>query len=371
MEAGENYFEIVASLEGGSFLSKKMPMYYYQCVDNTKIKEYATLPSKQIHKDAVRSMVFSRDNRYLISGSDDGYVRILEAKTLNVIHELRGHSGYVRAVAITHDNKYVLSGGSDGTLRIWDTKTGAKIQVVQAHKHTINAIALSNNGKYAVTCADLSLMSLWDIPTFTKVIDYDDCDSTLNYLCAEFTSDDRYVLAGDSDGLTTIFGATTGVSETDESNDAEVISVTMSRDMRHSFSADISGGVTYRKVLLNPHVDDPVWLTEKDLWWNDLISMAIPLLGSSSSTSTYGKIRDNHPVNGLAPRLVYIGLTGNGQFLAMISSRGRLKIREIHTGFNKFSRDLYVETTSGTISYDGKLCAVGELDGKIHLFGIP
>ncbi|XP_045500058.1 ribosome biogenesis protein BOP1 homolog [Colias croceus] len=45
--------------------------------------------------------------------------------------QLRGHSGLVRAVDFDPSGQYVLSGGDDGTLRVWETSTGRCLRTLQ------------------------------------------------------------------------------------------------------------------------------------------------------------------------------------------------------------------------------------------------
>jgi hypothetical protein len=65
----------------------------------------------------------SPDSRWLVTGSEDGTVRLwdLTAKELaaNPI-VLRGHNEQVNAVAISPDNRWVVTGSGDNTARLWD-----------------------------------------------------------------------------------------------------------------------------------------------------------------------------------------------------------------------------------------------------------
>ncbi|XP_038212703.1 ribosome biogenesis protein BOP1 homolog [Zerene cesonia] len=45
--------------------------------------------------------------------------------------QLRGHAGLVRAVDFDPSGQYVLSGGDDGTLRVWETSTGRCLRTLQ------------------------------------------------------------------------------------------------------------------------------------------------------------------------------------------------------------------------------------------------
>lgn len=69
------------------------------------------------HDGFVRSIKFTSDSSYLVSGSDDGSVRIwgVKEKTKDnvCIHKMEGHTSHVYGVSVSHDMKYISSIGND------------------------------------------------------------------------------------------------------------------------------------------------------------------------------------------------------------------------------------------------------------------
>ncbi|KAG8692328.1 hypothetical protein FRC08_009843 [Ceratobasidium sp. 394] len=94
----------------------------------------------QGHSQPVSSVAFSSDGEFIASGSWDSTVlvwdakmgtitRILEDQTVriweaatgaNVLKPLRGHSHAVRSVTFSPDGHRIVSGSDDGTIRVWD-----------------------------------------------------------------------------------------------------------------------------------------------------------------------------------------------------------------------------------------------------------
>ena len=79
------------------------------------------------HNDLVSGVVFSPDNRRIVTGSYDGSARIWDAATGELLHVLEGHADGVNRVAFHSDGSSVLVGSHDGTVRLWDASTGREI----------------------------------------------------------------------------------------------------------------------------------------------------------------------------------------------------------------------------------------------------
>jgi WD40 repeat protein len=74
----------------------------------------------------TRSATLNPDNTLIARGNLDGQVQILplnsESKMLP--QSFRGHEGAVNTVSFSNDGKTVVSGGEDGSMRVWDLRDG-------------------------------------------------------------------------------------------------------------------------------------------------------------------------------------------------------------------------------------------------------
>ena len=66
----------------------------------------------------LQSARYSRSGRELVTTAADGVVRVFDAGGAGLLDELRGHGGPVYSAAFAGDGTLV-SGGADGTLRVW------------------------------------------------------------------------------------------------------------------------------------------------------------------------------------------------------------------------------------------------------------
>ena len=89
------------------------------------------------------------DRDVIVSGSDDGTVRIWDAVTGDPVGvPLTGHDGPVNAVAIGRagDRDIIVSGSGDGTVRIWDAVTGDPVGARWPARRTVTAVAIGRAG---------------------------------------------------------------------------------------------------------------------------------------------------------------------------------------------------------------------------------
>ena len=58
-------------------------------------------------------------SRRVVSGGNDGTVRVLDPATAEELLVLEGHQAYVYGLAVTPDGETVLSASGDNTVRLW------------------------------------------------------------------------------------------------------------------------------------------------------------------------------------------------------------------------------------------------------------
>lgn len=89
-------------------------------------------------------LVNAGESPKLVSGSEDGTVKVWDTKSRLCLMTMSGHRGPVTCVKWGGSN-LIYSASHDKTIKVWDAKNGRCIQTLKAHAHWVNHLALSTD----------------------------------------------------------------------------------------------------------------------------------------------------------------------------------------------------------------------------------
>ena len=114
------------------------------------------------HALGVTSVAVSPDGARIVSGSDDGSVRVWDAKAARCVAVLEGHSNAVTSVAFAPDGGRILSGSEDRSVRVWDAMAGCCVAVLEGHAGVVTSVAFAPDGARIVSGAWDNSVRVWD-----------------------------------------------------------------------------------------------------------------------------------------------------------------------------------------------------------------
>ncbi|KAK9884437.1 hypothetical protein WA026_007284 [Henosepilachna vigintioctopunctata] len=94
------------------------------------------------HAEAVISVNFSPDGKYLASGSGDTTVRFWDILTQTPQHTCKGHKNWVLCISWSPNSKKLASACKDGRIIIWDPFSGNQIgKTLIGHKQWVTSLS--------------------------------------------------------------------------------------------------------------------------------------------------------------------------------------------------------------------------------------
>jgi WD40 repeat protein len=123
------------------------------------------------HTDQVFSVTFSRDGRFVLTGSRDATARLWEVASGQEVRRFSGHGDGVDAVAFSPDadGRFILTGSHDATARLWDKASGQEVRRFQGHTDSVDAVAFSPSGEFVLTGSNDGTARLWNAVTGKEV----------------------------------------------------------------------------------------------------------------------------------------------------------------------------------------------------------
>ena len=128
--------------------------------------------SQCLHSFINDSMVFCiaiTEERLVISGSEDGMIRVWSVLAKGKIRDLTGHEGCILSLEIKND--LLCSGDAEGIIRLWNPRTWKCFWVLDKHGSKISLLRLVDNNQLISCSVDCTVL-VWNLNTY-------ECISTL------------------------------------------------------------------------------------------------------------------------------------------------------------------------------------------------
>ncbi|KAL4441231.1 hypothetical protein ABPG77_011468 [Micractinium sp. CCAP 211/92] len=170
------------------------------------------------HSSTVNTVRFSKDGRFLASGSDDRMICVFEHKagpggsTLGVSSAnvenwktrvvLRGHSNNVVDLGWSPDDRLLASCSLDNTVCIWDPATGQRVRVLDYHTSFVKGLAWDPVGSYLATQSEDKSVVIWrcdDWSVQARVVGpYNRLVTSTFFMRMSWSPDGTYLATGNS-----------------------------------------------------------------------------------------------------------------------------------------------------------------------------
>ena len=118
---------------------------------------------KPIYPIGIHTLAFSPDGKTIASGDGTGHLRLWDARTGNLLHDVAAHSNWVFAIEWSRDGSKIISGGGDNLIHWFDAeKPALPTRTLRGHSNDVHAVALTKNGKTLFSTGDDRQILIWD-----------------------------------------------------------------------------------------------------------------------------------------------------------------------------------------------------------------
>lgn len=203
---------------------------------NAKTGEFfmSLIPNSQdgnSDQERIYSIAFFPDCKTLISGSNDGTIRVWDINKKQIQFTHSGNGRRVYSVTFNPKDRTLVSYGSDNTIGIWDIDTGDLLQSVNGHRVGLVRFAMyASHGQTLACLLSTGDFQLWDANTITLI---KTVDTKLNGItCTAYSADNMTYACGNFKGALAIFDIDSGEQNHImlEAHDAKITSVAFSSD---------------------------------------------------------------------------------------------------------------------------------------------
>ena len=118
-----------------------------------------------------RSLAFSPDGSQLVSGFQDGTVRLWDVDTQTEIATLEGHPSWITSVAYSPNGDHLASAsyGDYDTVRLWDVATRSQVAALEVPGIRTESVVFSPDGNILATGSQRGHITLWDVATQDQI----------------------------------------------------------------------------------------------------------------------------------------------------------------------------------------------------------
>ncbi|KIW66957.1 hypothetical protein PV04_06237 [Phialophora macrospora] len=167
--------------------------------------------SFEAHPDYIRAIVVHPVLSVVLTASDDMTIRMFDwEKDWRCVREFVGHQHYVMGLSINpKDTNIFASACLDRTIKIWSIDNATAKQTIEAHEKGVNHIDYypHSDKPYLLSTSDDKTVKVWDYTTKALIATLEGHTSNVSFAC--YHPELPVIISGSEDGTVKIWDANT------------------------------------------------------------------------------------------------------------------------------------------------------------------
>lgn len=183
--------------------------------------------------DCANSIAFSPDSKMLISGEEDGTIKLWSLQTKKLIDTLIGHQKAINSIAVHPNGKLIASGSDDRTIKLWSLKSRQPVCTLTGHTDKVMSVSFSYDGKILASSGDINdkTVKLWFLNEDRTTTLKGHSDWFGGIYSIAFSPDNKLIASGSKDKTIKLWQVATGreIMSLEDHND-DITSIAISPD---------------------------------------------------------------------------------------------------------------------------------------------
>lgn len=130
------------------------------------------------HSTWVRTIAFSSDGQFVVSGGYDGKLTWWETASTEPapipIRSFSAHgSGWIRSTEVSPDGSLLATAGNDNRVRLWRMSDGEPVREFAGHEKHVYSVAFDPSGQYLVSGDLGGIVRQWEVSTGRELRTFD------------------------------------------------------------------------------------------------------------------------------------------------------------------------------------------------------
>ncbi len=156
----------------------------------------------------IRALEFSRDGSKIVGGGDDSLLQIWSVPKGTELRRIKVPHERVDGVSFSPDGTMIAAGGLDCTVTLWEAATGTEKGVLQGHRRRVSALCFDPTGSILATASPDKTIRLWDVRTGKPHSFRTGHEDTVT--CISVSRDSTLAVSGSEDGSVRVWELLTG-----------------------------------------------------------------------------------------------------------------------------------------------------------------
>jgi len=115
------------------------------------------------HGSKINDIVYTDDNKYIITCSDDNTCKIWEFSTGKLIRSLNNHNKRINGIDYNPLDKLILTYSEDASICIWNLNQSSPLFKLDGHLENINKALFNPKRREVISVSDDDMLIVWDL----------------------------------------------------------------------------------------------------------------------------------------------------------------------------------------------------------------